>query len=625
MTPRAIGPFALAVLLAAGGAARAEPNAVQLRTGDHDGFGRVVLDLPSGCTASVRDEAERVTVTLAGPCAVAGRPRAPRNVAALEIAAEEVGIRKAQGVTLRRVMLGTRLVLDFPDRVADRPPERRAPSATPRAEPRSAPPLGQRATPERLAALVAAHDRRESRAGPASASPAPASAAPGAIATPAAATPAPAMSAPAAPAPEPVVLVSAAPVEPVRRPAPPAVLPRGSFLISGDADVGAAAFRRNGAGVVVIDAARPLDTAAVAAALGRPVFLSPASNTSTVVEIPLRAGEVLRVRRRAEGWLVSVQASALPSDGEPIPAEIRPEGTLFRLDTPGRVVELVDADTGARALVGTVRVTAAMIPQERRLPDYAAERTWLGVVVRPTSASVEMQAVRAGFVLRGAVQPGTLADGSAPSGYVPQSRLFDFPPVPTDGLWRRLQAFRAAADAGSGHARTENRIRAAEAMLALGLGAEAQAMLDGVAEEAGPLAAGPRFVGLRAVAAVLSGRAAEGAPVDIPGTIANDEASLWRALTATVLQKSAPGAAQAIAGNLELIAAYPEELRRKVLPAAVEALVAGGDMAAARRLLDRFPDQAGADLARAQILLRDPDPARVADGNACSPPARLIC
>ncbi len=605
MVASALGRLCLIVLAVHSGAALAGATSVQVRTGDHDGFGRVVMDVPAGCSTSVRDDAELVTVSLTPPCVATSRPRLPRNVASIDVGEHEVTIRKAPGTTLRRTSLGTRLVLDFPDRATPRPPGRATGQPSePSADRRARTTVG--AGPPRLLAVVTAHDRRDDKAEP------PALPAPTAVPVAAAPSRPPVPAAPPAAA---TLQIRAAPPDPVRRlPASPP-LPPASFLFVSEADVGAASFRRIGTGVVVFDVAVAMDASVISGALGRPVAVPVVSPIATVVDIPLAPGEALRVRRRSDGWVVSLSSASSPGDAVSIPAEPEGDAIVFRLATPGRVVELAEPETGARALIGTVRAVAALIPQASRLPDYATEQTWLGVVLRPTSATVDMQAVRTGFVVRGAAPGGPfVADGVAP-GYVPQSRLFDFPPGPTAALRRRLQALRAASDSAQGAARTEARVRSAEAMLALGLGTEAQAMLDDVAGEAGA-PDDARFTGLRAVAAVLAGHAGDGGSVEIPAEVSNDEASLWRALAAHASQKAPQGIGPAIARNIELIAAYPEELRRKILPVAVEALTGAGEAAAALRLLERFPDQPGADLARARLLLRDPDPTKVAEGTA---------
>ena len=190
------------------------------------------------------------------------------------------------------------------------------------------------------------------------------------------------------------------------------------------------------------------------------------------------------------------------------------------------------------------------------------------------------------------------------------SRRFDFPALPTEALFRRMQANVVSAAAAPPQDRAGPREGAAEAMLALGLGAEAQSILTlAAAEDARALTDG-RLPGLTAIAALLAGRPAEAAGIEDPALTGTDEVALWRAVRAAMLQEGSPEAAPAFAAALPLLLAYPAALRDRLLPLAAETMALAGLPEAVGRLVSRRPDDRRLDLARALLLdgaVRRPD------------------
>jgi hypothetical protein len=185
------------------------------------------------------------------------------------------------------------------------------------------------------------------------------------------------------------------------------------------------------------------------------------------------------------------------------------------------------------------------------------------------------------------------------------TRRFDFPPLPTDALFRRMQAAVVTAASAPKQARVDKRTAVAEATLALGLGAEAQSILTLAATEDARAATDPGQMGLTAIAAMLADRPAEAAGIEDPRLSGTDEITLWRAVRTAMLQAGAPEAAPAFAATLPLLLAYPAALRDRLLPLAAETMIAGGEPDAARRLLDRRRDDHNLDLARALLLDQD--------------------
>ena len=106
-----------------------------------------------------------------------------------------------------------------------------------------------------------------------------------------------------------------------------------------------------------------------------------------------------------------------------------------------------------------------------------------------------------------------------------------------------------AAAVAPAMARAAPRRDAAEAMVALGMGAEAQSLIQ-LAVTDDPRAATPDLAGLGAIAALIAGRAAESAPLDDPALTGTDEIALWRAVRAARLHEGAPEAAAVFANTL---------------------------------------------------------------------------
>ena len=117
--PLLAGLLAALLLASAQVGAQSRPAPVfGVRTGDHAGFGRVVLDLGPGMRPAVSSREGVVTVKVdspAGSVVPADGARAPRNVAAMVVDDGQLELTLVPGAKLRSYRLGTRLVLDIAD------------------------------------------------------------------------------------------------------------------------------------------------------------------------------------------------------------------------------------------------------------------------------------------------------------------------------------------------------------------------------------------------------------------------------------------------------------------------------------------------------------------------------
>ena len=616
---------------------------IGVRTGDHPGFGRVVFDLPAGISATHLQAGDRLTVRFSSGDPLAGA-RPPRNVRTLSVMPGNAELVLAPGVRVRPAQFGNRLVLDvldpgaLPAKKPSAVPARHRPGSTdssgaspaqpaaPAARPPvpAAKPWGAVAPPNASPAAASlpapsAGSRAVSSVplnGPSdgvlAGQPSPVEAASGPPGPPQAGRVAPAPVAPAPVAPAPVASAPAAPATPA--PAGPVAVAAApatmgdSVLLPFAADTGAAAFRRGDEAVLVFDERRPIDTAALRddRVFGAAeIRLLPAA---TVLRLGLPAGRALHLARSPEGW-------AIAAGEEPALSPIRPEldtsaeGLRLRLPArqPGRSVTMPDPLTGGTLLVGTQRESGQGIAVTRGTPEFTLLPTWQGVAVAAVSDDLVLHQIVAGFVL-GSAEPrrGLLiskadTDLGVLDDAVHLTRRFDFPALPLPALLQRLQAAAAGSGAEPAGMRTAPRIATAQAMVALGLGAEAQAVLS-VAASSDPRAEDdPDLIGLSAIAALLAGRPDESAALDDPRLTGTDEVALWRGLRGAMMREGAADAAAVLAAEYRMLLAYPAPLQSRLLPLAAETMALGGEGETAQRLVEMRPHDADLDFTRALL------------------------
>ncbi|HEV7267401.1 MAG TPA: hypothetical protein VGN83_21220 [Falsiroseomonas sp.] len=572
---------------------------VRVRVGDHAAYGRVVFDWPARTGYQVEEAEGRIVLRFAAPAAfdLAAVRRPPRNVSAIEHeAGRVVTIGIAPGTRPRVFRLGTRIVVDVLNAAAAPPARATQPRTSAAGPARTAP-----EPPPRPASAAPS-----SPAAPASASPAsaPAPSAPAATA-PAATLPLPPLQ-PAAPSSAPAAAPPTVPARVPAAPPPPAAIAArpadaAGFTIPAPAGVGAALLQRGGAWLLVLDAPLSLDLAPLAGGrlAGAEVIHS---QVATLLRLPLSAFEEPLLTRRPEGWHIGGM------EAQPAPSAIRPEldpgppaRLLLRAARPAASVAVLDPETGGTLLVGTVREGGEATPIGRRAATFEILPTRLGAAILPRADTVTLRALDTGF----AASPGPgaeLALGAEPpaeNGTASLSRMFDLPEEPVAALVRRERNAALAVAGAQPLARGLPRLRHAEALLALGLGPEAQTLMKLAMQEDPRLAQDPRAHALHGAAALLAGRPEEAEGLLHRRLPENDEITLWRGLLAAA--RGEDGAAR-IAAALPLLRAWPEPLRNRLGPLAAEVLVEAGEMAAAQRLLAGREEEAAFALARAMLL-----------------------
>ncbi len=411
----------------------------------------------------------------------------------------------------------------------------------------------------------------------------------------------------ASPLPPPDPAVSASPVS-LRATKLPATPDGGvaGFAVPFDQHVAAAAFRRGAYAYIVFDQARPLDLAGLR---GDPVLGDATVSVlpaGTVIRLPLASGRGIALAPSAERWTVRLTPLAVPL--RPTAPRLADGRLLFSLDAPGAVVAVPDPDTGTLLLVGTQRTPGQGIAAPRRTPAFALLPSWQGIALEPFSDTLTLTSTAGGFALAAtdglSLMPGAGADADSEAALL--TRRYDFPDLPPQALLQRLRTEMQSSAAAPPLARAPLRRLAAQTLIALGMGAEAQGLLELAATDDPRAADDPDQIGLSAIAGVLAGRLKQTEGLDDPRLSDTDEIALWRAVRQVMQhraegEESSPEAASTFAATDKLALAYPAPLRARLLPLIAETMASGGETAAAKALLAKLPNEQDYALARAML------------------------
>ena len=583
-------------LLAAGlgwiaivGAQADAPQTVSVRVGNHEGYGRVVFHLPPRIGYSVTQEGQHAIVKFTAELAVGQAAAIPRNVLGITTGKSQADFTLAPGAILHDWRTGDLVVIDVLDAAPDKEPGTKA---TPVAAATAAAPPAQAApAPPRQAAEPPAAPSPPARPAQISAAPPPPPAQP----SQASATPPPTPTQPdAAPPPSPATPTSAA--APTEAPAA-----EDGLKVAGDAQLGVAAFRRGNTALIVFDQRRDIDLTQLR---DNPVFGAATVEllpTATVVSMRMEPDTSLALARTGNVWhITAVTSEARP---HPIQASVTEDRLVLATSAPGSVVAVADPLSGTTLLVGTQRREGEAVLVGRHAPEFSLVPTWQGVVVQANADTVGLRPVAQGFALTGVANvstPPDAADLLAHGGGL--TRRFDFADQPPAILEARLRRQVAEAAAAPPLARAPLRQAAARTMIALGLGAEAEALLGLAATDDPHEANSPDNAALTAIAALLAQRPNETEGLDEPRLEATDDIAFWRAVRLAQQQEGSAHAAAVFASALPLLLAYPKAIAERVSPLAAETLVAAGELPAATALLDARKTDGTLDLARAMLL-----------------------
>ena len=285
-------------------------------------------------------------------------------------------------------------------------------------------------------------------------------------------------------------------------------------------------------------------------------------------------GEALAMARDRDGWIVNVGAAGATEAAQ----SAIPEGIAFQFGQSGRALTVSDPVTGETLLLGTLRQAArehSLIDARRSATGYVLLPTWLGLALEVTSDSVDLRVSQTGFTLQ-------IPDGSAPgtAAVAVRENQFKIPTAPAEVLVRQLGAQIASAATSAPRSRGVERVAAARTMLALGMAAEAQALLVLAANDDPAIANDPATAALSGIAAVLAQRPGEAGGLDDANLPANGDIALWRNLRDVEQGKTA-----ATMANLwPTLARYPAAVRQRVGPTVFEAAIEAGNAVPASEL-----------------------------------------
>ncbi len=541
--------LALCMLLLASTPSMAQLAAVQVS--DDQSFGRVAISIVSTAATTLRQHGTRIDVTVPADIEVATPDNVPRNVVSMVGGRGTATLIVLPGAHLKWNKEKRTLIL----RVLD--PPARAQNSTLALSSHANPSKPPAAAPV-LDALAKPAPSPTSAAGTVAEVPKAPSAPPPAVTEASKAPPAPTATE-AKPQAEPEHATAEPPHPP--EPAHPTLR---AFTVNAGADVGLASFRRGGLGVVIFD-----DRVTLADAGGEKAILSPAIQLiqrGTLMTVPLAGDENLAVTRSEGALTVAIAAPT----GSAAATTASATGVRFQVTKPGRVMAVSDSVSGQTMLIGTTRQTDgehARVDIGRSAPGYVLLPTWLGVALETSSDQIDLKASLSGYSLEIADKSATNATAAAA-----QENQFSIPVSPTPVLLRQLSAQMASAAAAPPRGRGPDRVAAARTMLALGMSAEAEALLGLAAADDPAIARDPNTAALMGVAAVLAGRPGDASGLDNPALPTGGDIALWRGLRDVNQGRAAP----ALAGAWPLLSAYPEAVRRQIAPAVLEAAAANG-------------------------------------------------
>lgn len=539
--------LALAViLLAAPASAR-----VLLREGRHQGYIRLVLDLPRGAHASL-SPAGLLAARGPGGTALALAPPTGRPPLAARRSGTDLRVALPHDAVIHAWRLGDRFVFDIKSHTPTLPLPPRPPPAT---ETR---PLSPSPTQLQWNLPAAAFTR---------------------------------------PAPPPAVMATALPA------------PRRDIALPYAATVPIAAFRR-GHAMLLVAAGAPPPPAALLRQLHATATALPAG---TLLTLPLGLAPVIE----GNAWHLVANPHA-----QAISPSVADGRVMLPVTRPGPVLSLRDPLRGGLLLVGTA-ASPSGIAVPWRTPFFTLLPSRVGVAVAAHADAVALRAIVGGFQLDGGAVALPLGRYDARAAATEGARLLDLPALPLATLRRRLTQATHAAAIAPPLARGAARLSVAEALLALGMGAEAQGVLRLAANADVRLATEPRFRLALAAATALFPSGAGHSPTPPAPCAAANESCLWRAVGLATNPANRATAADMFAATLPILEAYPAPLRHRLLPLAADTLLAAHRDAPARALLAAFPHARSLRLAR--IMAREaglPPPSAGVGGRGA--PARAL-
>lgn len=600
-------------------------EALNVRTGTHPGYDRLVFDWPKTVSYRVDQADRRARVTFRSPAEVdiaALRARLPDALKAITTESTDrsltVSIPVPDGGRVRHFTTGPKVVVDILS-----PAEAPVTAAPPR--PATTPPAP---TPDAKPAVdTQTAEAPQAQPAPPAPAPEPAQAPPtpepAAVAQAPGATPDAPAETGAAPELGPAAAALAEQMrEQLNRPAPVTTpsaikeeakaeeaLPEetqplrslvASLSFSWDQPTAAAVFRRGGYTWVVFDRYQEVDLNLLRR-LGKGVvhhIEQRPSRTSTVVRMIVEPGYAPSVRREGLLWIVDMMRQpyrpANPVDVDPQPRSPVGPRLFLPVSEGGRAMVLEDPEIGDRFIVVPVIPLGNGVFPAHAYPDADLPVTVQGVLVEPHTDDIVVNSTRNGVDV---TAPGGLtfspdlqelkaiANIGAETNLTRVLDIAAWMHGPEDEYWDNKETLQqAVANAPAGR-RTNARLELARFYFAHGFEAEALGVLSTLEDDAPEMVNTAAFRALRGAASFMMGRYDEAvADFGHPSLGGVEEASFWRA------------AAQAQLGDEELqaltlrdyggiIGNYPRRIKVPLALIGAHAAVAASDDLAVNNFL----------------------------------------
>jgi hypothetical protein len=593
------------------------------RFGSHGGFERMMLAWPNAPTPEIRQDGDRIEITLTGApqldeaAIIRGLVRVGSEVSVgREGDAVIIRITANPGIGVRAERSADRIWFDF----GREPPASQTAGSTsaPSAQPQTAqapaaasaprqppPPRGnERAQTAQPSPPPAAQRAPERPATPAQPAPAAQQAAQQA------ASPAPAQ---AAPTPSQQARDQTVRVEATRS-------PEGVVLrFHWDEPVAAAVFARGSTLWLVFDSRRALDLAPLRALADDLGEVDAAIGEVTALRMAPSFGAAAAARREGDAWVIELLRRARPPVSSIELALRRGDANRPRLwaAVPGaqRVVRLNDPEIGDSFLVAPTAAGGHGVDVARGFVQFRLPATAQGLVIEPRSDDVQVRALGGGVDI--ATARGMIAAAPAePAQAAPEPRrstLFDLDAWRGGGPARFMEermALQRAVTAAREEGRGEARLALAQFLFAHGFAVDALGVMRLLEQEHPTLLDAPRARAMRGAAALLAGdldlarrNLAHASLADHP------EAILWRAMLA-LEEGSAQRAIVDLAQTRDISDRYPAPFANRLGLAVAEIRLAAEMIDPAEDRLAQVqanqptpPERARAEYLRGQIQL----------------------
>lgn len=324
---------------------------------------------------------------------------------------------------------------------------------------------------------------------------------------------------------------------------------------------GLAVRRRADSVDLVFDERRPIDLARFR---DDPVFghaqlvLLP---RATVIRLPLPPRTRVSTSPVEGGWKIALSGTEVPVAATEIVAQAG--GLTMLVPMPSQSMVIDDPDDGGVLLVGTSRSSDGSTLEARRSALFSLATSDRGVFVRPLADDLELIETTTGFRLMSERRTDLhkpAATATAPTD-LQSSRSFHFPQLPVALLVAALHDDMRHAASRPVRGRLPSRLDLAETQISLGLGREADAVLDVASRDDPSFALDPRAEGLRTIARLIAGEPAQD-DLNCAAQAGSDEARLWSILAAGAATPEARGIQAAfLCAHSDLIESYPAPLR----------------------------------------------------------------